>query len=209
MSKSVNTDTRRPSEAAARREFAAGAGAKALWWHAPTILTGAALGQARKAAPVFCYLWVLFGLFALYKWMLLPDKGFLIGQGLAFVNAFVLVKIVLVAEHLQVGENFRNQPLIYPVLLKSALFALILIGCHLAERVVHGALRGGITGSLSEVGGGTVAGILALGIIIFVVLIPFFAFRELARVVGDRELSDLLFVRRTRLAPLPRQPGDP
>ena len=135
-----------------------------------------------------------------------PEEEFICGQGKALVNAFVLVKVVLVAEHLQVGENFRDWPLVYPVLLRSALFALILICCHLTERLVHGASHGGVAGSFSEA---AVPGILSQGIIVFVAPSPFFAFPELARVLGDRELLDLLLVRRTRLAPLPPQPADP
>jgi hypothetical protein len=32
-----------------------------------------------------------------------------------------------------------------------------------------------------------------------VVLIPYFAFREMAKVVGERQMRELLFVRRTKL----------
>jgi hypothetical protein len=39
----------------------------------------------------------------------------------------------------------------------------------------------------------------------FVVLIPFFAFREMTKVAGEREMRHLLFVCRTTLGPVAPQ----
>jgi len=168
-----------------------------------TTLVDGAVREARKFLVIFLYLWVLLGLFALHKSILLPDDGIIYGQGFAIVNAFVLAKVMLVADHLHVGENFQTRPLIYPVLFKSAVFAVILVCFHLIEEVVVGTLRGkSISESIDSIGGGTLEGILSIGVIIFVVLIPFFAFREMTKVVGNREMRDLLFVRRTQLGPV-------
>ena len=159
--------------------------------------------EARKFLVIFLYLWVLFGLFALHKSLLLPNAGIIYGQGFAIVNAFVLAKVMLVADNLHVGENFETRPLIYPVLFRSALFAIILVCFDLIEEVVIGTFRGKtISQSIDAIGGGTLKGILSIGVIIFVVLIPFFAFREMTKVVGNREMRDLLFVRRTKLRPV-------
>jgi hypothetical protein len=46
-------------------------------------------------------------------------------------------------------------------------------------------------------GGGGVAGMLLVALMVFIVLIPFFSFREIARVVGEDELLSILFKRRT------------
>lgn len=159
--------------------------------------------EARKFLLIFLYLWLLFGLFALHKSILLPDEGIVYGQGFAILNAFVLAKVMLVADNFHVGENLDSRPLVYPVLFKSAVFAFILICFDLIEEVVVSLLRGTTASrGIWTVGGGTIEGILAIGIIMFVVLIPFFAFREMRKVVGDREMRDLLFVRRTMLVPV-------
>ena len=109
------------------------------------------------------------------------------------------------AENLHVGENFRSRPLIYPMLFKAALFAIILICFDLIEEVVTGALRGkAVAESISATGGGgTLKGILSVGVIVFVVLIPFFAFKEMTQIVGEQVMRDLLFVRRVELRPVP------
>jgi hypothetical protein len=51
-----------------------------------------------------------------------------------------------------------------------------------------------IAESLSEIGGGSLPAILAQGLIMFVVLVPFFAFREIGRVLGQNKLYHLFFV---------------
>jgi len=165
-------------------------------------LIDAAGREARKFFVIFLYLWVLFGLFALHKSILLPDEGIVYGQGFALVNAFVLAKVMLVADNLHVGDSFETRPLIYPVLFKSAIFAIILVCFDLVEEVVVGTVRGKtISESIDAIGGGTLEGILSVGVIMFVVLIPFFAFREMTKVVGNRQMRDLLLVHRTKLGP--------
>jgi hypothetical protein len=152
---------------------------------------------------ISAYLWVILSLFALHESILAPGEGFLYGQGVAVLNALVLGKVVYFAEHFRVGEKFETRPLIYPILFKSGLFALILVGFRLIENALRGALSGlSVSESLSEVGGGTLPGILSVGVIIFVVLIPFFAFRELVKLVGRDVMRELLLKRRRRLAPV-------
>jgi hypothetical protein len=48
------------------------------------------------------------------------------------------------------------------------------------------------------IGGGSLKGVLVIGIIVFVVLMPFFALKELGRCVGDGKLYELFFVRGTK-----------
>jgi hypothetical protein len=173
---------------------------------APVALVDSAVREARKFAVRFLYLWILFALFALHKSILLPDEGMIYGQGFAVVNAFVLAKVMLVGDNLHVGENFDTRPLVYPVLFKSALFAIILVCFDLIEEIVVGSLRGkSIAESIWSIGGGTLEGILSVGIIIFVVLIPYFAFREMVKVVGEHQMRELLFVRRTKLGAVASQ----
>jgi hypothetical protein len=45
-------------------------------------------------------------------------------------------------------------------------------------------------------------GIFVVGFIMFVVLMPFFALKEIGRDMGDGKLYELFFVRRTKYTPL-------
>jgi HlyD family secretion protein len=162
-------------------------------------LKSGAIEETRKLFWIFLYLWVLLSLLSLHKGLVLKEEYLLYDQGFALINALVLAKVVLIGEFFNLGDNFKNRPLIYPILFKSAVFAALLICFHIIEQAFRGLL-GGMTfsQSISTIGGGKLQGILMLGIIMFVVLMPFFAFRELDRAIGTTEFHTLLFGDATR-----------
>jgi hypothetical protein len=150
----------------------------------------------REFVVMFLYLWLLFALFAYHEAIVLAKhhidyKPF----GLAFVNAFVLAKVMLVAEELRLGTRFRKSAPIFPVLHKSLLFAIIFVCFNMAEEIVIGLWKGRtVAESIPKIGGGSPLGIVIASLIITVALIPFFAFRELSRVMGKGVL-EALFLR--------------
>ena len=85
--------------------------------------------EAKTLFWIFAYLWVLLGLFALHKSIVLGEPSFY-HQGFAIINAFVLAKIVFLAEEFHVAEELKERPLIYPIAYRSAAFALILLVFH-------------------------------------------------------------------------------
>jgi hypothetical protein len=104
---------------------------------------------------------------------------------------------MLIAQELHFGRRFDEAPLIYTTLFKSATFALVL-GCFkILEEVLIGLYRGhSFNESIRAVGGGTLSGILVLMTILAVLLIPFFAFSELGRILSEDKLQQLLFAPR-------------
>ena len=82
------------------------------------------LEEAKRILGIFAYLWVVFGLFILHEHIVLSRHGMGYGfYGLAFINAWILAKIMLVAESLDVLPYFRGRPLVYPILARSCAFA--------------------------------------------------------------------------------------
>ena len=78
---------------------------------------------------------------------------------------------------------------------------------NILEEVVVGVFKGRtISQSFPAIGGGSLQGLLSMGAIVLVALIPFFAFRELGRVIGQRELWSLLLKRGTRVYTLQSSP---
>jgi len=148
----------------------------------------------REFVAMFLYLWLLFALFTYYKAIVLAEHHIAYKPfGLAFINAFVLAKVMLVAEELRVGTRFRKRAPIFPVLHKSLLFAIIFICFNMAEEIVIGLWKGQtIAESIPKIGGGSPIGTVIASLIITVALIPFFAFRELSRVMGKGVLEALL-----------------
>jgi hypothetical protein len=64
------------------------------------------------------------------------------------------------------------------------------------EEVLVRVFKGKTIGeSIPSIGGGSLSGIFFVGIILSIALIPFFAFREIGRAIGERELHSLIFHR--------------
>mgnify|MGYP000107774247 CR=1 FL=1 len=55
---------------------------------------------------------------------------------------------------------------------------------------------------MSSIGAQVILELLVLAVIMFVVLMPFFALREVARDIGGDKLFEQFFLRRTRSVPL-------
>jgi len=141
------------------------------------------------------YLWVIFGLFAVYRSVILAQEHVPpLEKGVAVINALVLGKVLLIAKELHLGENVNDAPLIYPTLLKSALFSVVLALFKILEEAARGLYHGrSFQQSIGDIGGGTWQGILCVALLLFVLLIPFFGFTELQRVLGEGKLHQLLF----------------
>jgi hypothetical protein len=159
-------------------------------------LKSKALHEAKEFFWIFLYLWLCFGVSILYKSLILAEHQIdYTGYGLAFVKALVLGKVILVAEGLHLAERHKYKPLIYPTLYKSVVFFVLLVLFSILEKVVRGLFEHKtITESISEIGGGSLPAILAGALVMFVVLIPFFAFREIGRVLGQNKLYHLFFL---------------
>jgi hypothetical protein len=140
------------------------------------------------------YLWVILGLFAVYRAVILAQEISVLGQGIVIVNALVLGKVMIIAKELRLGESAKDRPLIYPTLLRSALFSVVLAFFKVLEEGVRGLFKGeSFQHSIADIGGGTWWGILCITAIMFVALIPFFAFSELQKVFGKARLRELFF----------------
>jgi biotin carboxyl carrier protein len=163
-----------------------------------------AIDETKKLFGIFIYLWVLLSLFSFHKALVLNEEYLLYDQGFALINSLVLAKVVLIGEFFRVGDKLTNKPLIYPIIFKSAVFAVLLICFHIFEGTLTGVLHGKtLFQSIPSIGGGTLQGILMVGIIMFVALMPFFAFRELDRAIGTQELHNLLFGDATKAGAAP------
>lgn len=162
--------------------------------------------EFRHFLVMFVYLWVVFGLFVLNETVILGERHVnFTAQGFALINAAVMAKVMLIAEALKLGRRFEHLPLIYPVLYKSAAFAAVFIAFHAVERILIGVLGGhSVADSLPRIGGGTWSGVLTVWAIATISLLPFFALREIGRILGEGRLWDLMF----RRAPGRREPAE-
>ena len=162
--------------------------------------------ELKEYVAIVVYLWLVFGLLLLYKSVILNEEHIsYVARGIALVNALVLGKFILIAKAFHLGDTADDAPLIYPTLLKSALFSIVLACCKILEDAAVGFYHGrSFSQSITDLGGGTLNGILTLTLLMFVVLIPFFGFGELQKVLGEGKLAQLFF--RPRKVSVPAQP---
>jgi hypothetical protein len=135
------------------------------------------------------YLWLAFGSFVLFERIIRGQMslGFE-SQGFALINALVLAKVMLIAEDLDLGRRMRGQPLAVVALGEAVLFVLVFIAFHVLERLVVGLLHGStLAPSVPAFAGREFAGLATVAVLLFVVLIPFFAFRDTGRALGPGE----------------------
>lgn len=151
--------------------------------------------EAKRILGIFAYLWVVFGLLILHEHIVLSRHGLSYSfYGLAFINAWILAKIMLVAERMDVRPRFQGRPLVFPILSRSCAFAILLVAGYAVEEILLGLWRGEtFAHSLPAIGGGGVSGLASASVIMAVALIPYFTFREFGRVLGRERLRILLF----------------
>src|SRR6516164_1394754 len=114
--------------------------------------------------------------------------------GFAIINALVLGKVILVADDFHFSEWFKERAPIYSISAKALAFTILLLIFDIIEEVIVGKFKGKtFAESFPHVGDGSPRAYLYMIIIFAIALIPFFSFREIVRVFGERELRSLFF----------------
>jgi len=156
--------------------------------------------ELRKLALAVIYIWVLLSVFGLYREIILANYhiNYSAKFGFALINAVILAKFMWFGEILHAGKRAVGKSLLYSTLWNAALFAVILMGCHLLEETLLKVWHGqSIAESFSE----TVAdprAIFATALVVFVVLIPFFFAKGLIEILGEDEIKRLLLRSRSK-----------
>ncbi len=156
--------------------------------------------EMKRFMIIFLYLGLLIGAFNVYRWLLLAEYhvGFFV-YGYSLIEALVLAKIIIIGESLGIGERFSDRPLIVPTLYKTLLFALCVLGFGIVEHLVTGFMHGQNLAAVFLKVSRARYEIFGRVLIMFVAFIPFFAFRETMRALGEVKLFDLFFRSRDRL----------
>jgi hypothetical protein len=153
------------------------------------------------------YMAIFFGAFSSYRRFLLAHYGISYGEyGISVIRALVLSKVVLIAEALHLGRGYEDKPLVVPTLYKTALFTSCVAIFDIAEGLLRGVIGGlGPMGAVHDVMSRFNYEWLSRAMVIFFAFIPFFAVRELRRVLGDG-VTDVFFHRRSTTKPVATRP---
>lgn len=152
------------------------------------------------------YLYVCLGAIIIMKSAILNSVGVEFDAwGIAAVKALLLAKFMLIGKALHLGEK-KNKPLVWPTLYQSLLTLLLLIVLTTLEEILVGAIHHRmVRESLTHVAGDRLDMVLATFLIMFLILVPYFAFRNLGEVLGPGVLARLFFTDPVR-SPFPPQP---
>src|SRR5690349_9578287 len=89
------------------------------------------------------YLAVFFGVFELYRKLVLAEHGInYVHYGAALIEALVLAKIILIGDAIGLNRGFENKPLIFPTLHKTIVFSLFVGLSAIGEHLVEGKFQG-------------------------------------------------------------------
>ena len=144
------------------------------------------------------YLTLMFAAFTQYRRLLLAAHDIMYtNYWVAVIEALVLAKVIMVGDVLRLGRELEHKPLIYSTLYKTVVFSLFVGAFTIIEHVIKGLWNGkGFTGGLVDYFGKGTHELLAGCLVTFVAFIPFFAFRELSRVLGEGKIWNLFFRKR-------------
>jgi hypothetical protein len=160
-----------------------------------TRLAGWAGHEMRRFAGIALYLWVCFASLILLKAATLQSVGIEAWpMGLAAIKAAIMAKFLMLGHALRLGERFRDRPLIWPTLYRAAVFLLLLLGLTVVEEVARSLIGGHAVGaSLAGMAGGTALEQAATVLVLFLILLPYMAFRTLAETMEEGRLMRLFF----------------
>lgn len=143
------------------------------------------------------YLFIFFGLFTLYRRLILEENQLVyLHYGISLIKALVLAKVIMIGDALGLGRRLEveNQPLIYPTLLKTAIFGLWVAVFSVFEHMLEGLARGqGLAGGIDDLLHEGKYELFASSLMVTFAFLPFFAVRELERRLGKGRIMGLFF----------------
>ena len=154
--------------------------------------------ELKEFLALSAYLYICLGALMLLKSAILQDAGIsYTAWGVAIVKALVLAKFMLVGRAAKIGTRYKDKPLIWPTLHMSLLFLVLLLVLTTVEELVVGMVNSRTPlESLSHVVGSPFYVGLANSLIMFLILVPYCAFKCLGDALGHQHLVRMFFVER-------------
>jgi hypothetical protein len=144
------------------------------------------------------YLTLVFAAFIQYRRFLLAEYSITYtNYWLALIGGLILGKVVMIGGVFRLGRWLEDKPLIIPTIYKALLFCVLVVIFRIVEYAIKGLLHGdGLAKSLGEFFAQKgIDEVLANSLVVLVALIPFFAVKELGRVLGRERIAALFFRR--------------
>jgi len=144
------------------------------------------------------YLTLVFAAFTQYRRFVLAAYDITYtNYWISIIEALILAKVIMIGNVFHLGRGLEHKPLIYPTIFKTAVFSLFVGAFTILEYTVKGLWEGkGVTAGIADLLAKGRHELLSGCIVILVALLPFFAIKELGRVLGEDTIRALFFRRR-------------
>jgi hypothetical protein len=154
--------------------------------------------ELRRLALLFVYLASFFTVFRLYTKLVLAEYEInSFAYGLTLLKSLALAKIVLTGDALRLGAGPRTRPLIVTTVYCALVFSVFAFAFEILEHIALDWFRGrGPSEVFAELLEHGWPHLVAMTAVVFLAFLPFFAFRETARALGENKLRDLFLKRR-------------
>jgi hypothetical protein len=145
------------------------------------------------------YLALVFAAFTQYRRLVLAAHDITYtNYWVAVIEALILGKVIMIGGVFHLGRGLENRPLIFPTLYKTVVFSVFVGVFTVIEHAIKGLWHGkGLVEGVADFLGKGFHELIADSLIIFVAFIPFFAVKELGRVLGEHRIWTLFFRKRT------------
>jgi len=141
---------------------------------------------------LFLYLAFFFCALTFYDLLLLKQYHVKFWNfGFALINALVITKVIMIGEYAKLGRRHENKPLLISIFWKSLVFGLLVFAFHVVEELFKRMIHGSDVAQASR--DIRFDNLLGRAVVVLSVFIPLFAFREIRRVMGEKQFNSLLF----------------
>jgi hypothetical protein len=154
--------------------------------------------EMNELLVIFLYLALFFCAFTTYRMLVMKEMGLsYFHYGFALIKALVLAKVILLGKYVRLVKVFDNRPLIIPTFYKVILFSLFALAFEILEHAIGGVLHGkGMTEGFQEIISTGRDELLSRTLVVLSAFVPFFAFGEVGRVLGEGKLGELFLHKR-------------
>ena len=144
------------------------------------------------------YLAIFFSVFIFYRRLILAHYDvYLEDYFMGVVKALVFAKLIMIGAFFHVGKGFESKPLFIPVLYKSFLFTIWLAIFDVVEAFISELIHvRSFSGTVVELSTHFTNIWIGGVVVVFVAFLPFFAFKELSRVMGTEKIQNLFLRKR-------------
>ncbi|MFO1429933.1 MAG: hypothetical protein U1F76_07325 [Candidatus Competibacteraceae bacterium] len=160
------------------------------------------VAESKQFLIIFLYLSLCLGFMVNYKRAILADYDISYREyGYVIIEALILAKIILIGHLWRLEKRrFMDRPLIYTTIYSALLFSLLVIGFNVIEQVIEGWLHHKAAAeTFQEMFAKGWHEMLARCLFVFIIFIPYFAFREVGELMGEGQLFALFFQQRSAL----------